>query len=278
MQGKGELLYEYHPIPANPLLLALLLVVALVTFVIAPLLSPSDLFPLGGLCFLPVILLLAMLLVGLPSPARVWSEGIEISLPLYRRVLGKRSYHPFAQISNIYPASYEVTGTFMSPFASSAGTLVHLGIGFETIDGKRLLMRFTPATLRSFRGESRGFVETLETIRGVYAGRGVLLVTRCNHYSEQELKSMHEEATAPLVSVNTTIFAFLGAPAVVALVFFIADYTGLEISGLLMTLVVFLSSIPPGLAIYKTYERSKRRNFLLTEIAKFREFVRQGNR
>src|SRR5437867_739423 len=127
-----RLIFEYRPIPMSPMSLALLILLALVTFVLGPLASPPELWPLGGVCFLPLLLLLGFVGLNHPSPTRIFDEGIEVSLPLWRRALGGRSFYPWDDVVNVYPASYEVSGAFLSPFASSAGTLVHTGVAIET--------------------------------------------------------------------------------------------------------------------------------------------------
>src|SRR5881296_2115490 len=148
---RGPLLYAYRPIPANPMTVAVLLLGLVVTFVIGPIAAgPEGLWPLGGLCFLPLAVVLATMVAFKPSPTFVFENGIEISLPLWRRILGERRYYAWSEIRDVYPRSYEVAGSFLSPFASSAGTLVHTGIGLETNEGRRLLIRFTPGSIRSF--------------------------------------------------------------------------------------------------------------------------------
>ena len=127
--GRGVPVFEYRPIPVSPMSVAILILLALVTFVLGPLASPPELWPLGGLCLLPIALVLAFVQFSRPSPTRIYAEGIEPSLPLWRRLLGGRRFFPWEDVANVYPASYEISGAFLSPFASSAGTLVHTGIG-----------------------------------------------------------------------------------------------------------------------------------------------------
>ncbi|TMK43637.1 MAG: hypothetical protein E6G55_12215, partial [Actinobacteria bacterium] len=160
-----RLIFEYRPIPMSPMSLALLILLALVTFVLGPLASPPELWPLGGVCFLPLLLLLGLIGLNHPSPTRIFDEGIEVSLPLWRRTLGGRSFYPWDDVVNVYPASYEVSGAFLSPFASSAGTLVHTGVAIETRAGERRIVRFTPGAIRGFRGETEGYVKCIAAVR-----------------------------------------------------------------------------------------------------------------
>src|SRR5437899_10860381 len=184
---RGPLLYAYRPIPANPMTVAVLLLGLVVTFVIGPIAAgPEGLWPLGGLCFVPPAAVLVAMVVFKPSPTFVFENGIAISLPLWRRILGQRRYYPWSEIRDVYPRSYEVAGSFLSPFASSAGTLVHTGIGLETNDGGRLLVRFTPGSIRAFRAESRGYLETMLVIRTRFAQGRVPMVTTAKTFSDNQ--------------------------------------------------------------------------------------------
>ncbi|MGI0148886.1 MAG: hypothetical protein ACREDF_05080, partial [Thermoplasmata archaeon] len=137
VDARGPLLYAYRPIPANPMTVAVLLLVLVVTFLIGPIAGgPAGLWPLGGLCFVPLAIVLLTMVLFKPSPTFVFEEGIEISLPWWRRILGVPRYVAWSDVRDVYPRSYEVAGSFLSPFASSAGTLVHTGIGIETKEGR----------------------------------------------------------------------------------------------------------------------------------------------
>lgn len=215
-----QLVFEYFPIPVSPMSVALLLVLGIVTFVLGPLSGTPDLWPLGGLCFLPFVLLIGFVSLSHPSPTRIFAEGIEVSLPLWRRLAGARRYYPWADVANVFPASYEISGAFLSPFASSAGTLVHTGIGLETSAGERLTVRFTPGAIRAFRGETEGFRLAMEAVRRVFRERGRPLVAHVRAYSDEEVKAMFEEARRPLLGMDSIVLAFflpvvLVAPAAI---------------------------------------------------------------
>src|SRR5438309_4202883 len=183
--GRGALLYAYRPIPANPMAVALLLLVLVVTFGIGPLVAgPEGLWPLGGLCFAPLAVVLLAMALFKPNPTYVFEHGIEVSLPLWRRMTGRPRYLPWSDVRDVYPRSYEVAGSFLSPFASSAGTLVHTGIGLETNAGRHLLVRFTPGSIRAFRAESRGYLEAMLVIRTRFAQKRVPMVTTAKTFSD----------------------------------------------------------------------------------------------
>src|SRR5256712_2015403 len=157
---RGALLYAYRPIPANPMTVAVLLLVLIVTFVNGPIAGgPEGLWPRGGLCFVPLGLVLGAIAVFKPSPTFVFEEGIEISLPWWRRLAGGRRYYRWSEIRDVYPRSYEVAGSFLSPFASSAGTLVHTGLGLEANAGGRPPIPLTPRFIRPLPAESPGYID-----------------------------------------------------------------------------------------------------------------------
>ncbi len=278
-QDPGPLLYAYKPIPANPMSVAILILLLIVTFIFGPIAAePEGLWPLSGICFLPLgVLLLAMLLFN-PSPTYVYEDGIQITLPLWRRLLGDQQDFRWVEIRDVYPASYEVSGSFMSPFASSAGTLVHVGIGIETKDGRRRLVRFTPGMIRAFRAESRGYVEAMAAIRERFARRGQPMVTTAKALTDEEVLAMQARAREPLVSISGVFLAFFLPPTIVGLVFLAASYAGLELSALLAALAIVLAFLPPAASMAATLRKSEGRNAILSDLAKFQESLREQTR
>src|SRR5207237_6381498 len=92
-EGRGPLLYAYRPIPANPMTVAIFLLVLVVTLVIGPIVAaPEGLWPLGGFCFLPLAVVLLTVALFKPSATRVFEDGIEVSLRLSRRPAASRRY------------------------------------------------------------------------------------------------------------------------------------------------------------------------------------------
>ena len=269
--GRGVPVFEYLPIPVSPMSVAVLILLALVTFVLGPLASPPELWPLGGLCFLPIAIVLGFVLLNHPSPTRVFADGMEVSLPLWRRILGSRRYYAWDEVANVYPASYEISGAFLSPFASSAGTLVHTGIGLETVAGERLVVRFTPGAIRAFRGETEGYVLAMDAVREVLRARGRPLVTNVKRYSDDEVKGMAEEARQPLLGMATIVLAFLLPPILVAAVFLL--FGGGPAA---LAVAVVGAALPPAISIVLTYRRSRRRNAVLSELSKFQESLRSS--
>ncbi len=270
MERRTEhLVFEYLPIPVSPMSVALLLVLGVVTFALGPLSGSPDVWPLGGLCFLPFALLVGFVALSHPSPTRVYTEGIEVSLPLWRRVVGGRRYYPWDGIVNVFPASYEVSGAFLSPFASSAGTLVHTGIGLETREGERLTVKFTPGAIRAFRGETEGFRLAMEAVRQVFRERGRPLVENVRAYTDEEVKAMFEQARRPLLGMDAIVLAFF-LPVLLVVAVLIAMPSGpLSVLGAAVAAI-----LPPAISISVTWRRGRRRSLVLSELSKFQESLR----
>ncbi len=278
-QDPGPLLYAYKPIPANPMSVALLILLLVVTLVVGPIAAaPEGLWPLGGICFLPLGLLLLEMALFTPNPTYVYENGIEISLPFWRRLLGEQRDFRWEEIRDIYPASYEVAGSFMSPFASSAGTLVHAGIGLETVHGRRLLVRFTPGAIRAFRAESEGFLGAMAAIRERFARHGEPMVRTAKTFSDADVLVMQAKAREPLVSVVGVFFAFFLPPTIVGVVYLGATALGLAITAPVALAAIALAVAPPALSMVWTLRRSERRNEILSELSKFQESLRERAR
>ncbi len=278
-QDPGPLLYAYKPIPANPMSVALLLLLLVVTFVLGPTAAaPEGLWPLNGICFLPLALLLLAMALFKPSPTYIYENGIEVSLPLWRRLLGQPRDFRWDEIRDVYPASYEVAGSFMSPFASSAGTLVHVGLGLETKDRQRLLVRFTPGAIRAFRAESEGYLGAMEAIRDRFTRHGEPMVTSAKTFTDAEVLELQRAARQPLVSIAGVFLAFFLPPTIIGVVFLAAIALGAPITAWLALAAVVTALVPPAASMASTLRRSERRNEILTELSKFQESLREKSR
>ena len=278
-QDPGALLYAYKPIPANPMSVALLILLLVVTLVLGPIAAaPEGWWPLNGICFLPLGILLVAMVLFRPNPTYVYENGIEISLPLWRRLVGAQKDFRWDQIRDINPASYEVSGSFMSPFASSAGTLVHAGLGLETTEGKRLLVRFTPGAIRAFRAESRSFLDALEVIRDRFARHGEPMIRTAKSFTDAQVLAMQAEARQPLVSIAAVFLAFFLPPTIVGVIFVAATAANVPLSAPLAVAAVLLALVPPAFSMVSTLRRSERRNEILSDLSKFQESLRERTR
>ncbi|HKZ63022.1 MAG TPA: hypothetical protein VJ400_01120 [Thermoplasmata archaeon] len=273
MHDRGPLLFEYKPLPMSPMVVAELLLLTIVTLA-TPFAFPSEFFPLGGACFLPLAVVVTWALLQRPSPTLVRARGIEVSLPLWRRILREDPWIPWDRVRNVYPASYEVSGAAMSPFASSAGTLVHTGLGLETADGRRRTVKFTPGSIRRFRSESPGYVYAMEAVRRAMANLGRPLVTDVRSYTDEDVLRMHADAREPLLGLGTIVYAFFLPPTIVAAGFLILSWAGMPADVPFLLAVAGLAALPPVASMWFTLGRSRRRNLLLGELAKHEEAVR----
>src|SRR5437667_12490320 len=269
-EARGPLLYAYRPIPANPMTVAVLLIGLVVTFVIGPVAAgPEGLWPLRGVCFVASALVLGVMSAFKPSPTFVFENGIEISLPLWRRILGQRRYYPWSEIRDVYPRSYEVAGSFLSPFASSAGTLVHTGIGLETREGRRLLIRFTPGSIRGFRSDSRGYLESMAVIRDRFARRAEPMVRTARTFSDAQVLELQAQAHAPLIPVSRVFLAFLLPPAILAAILLALFSAPVTLTTPIVAAAFIVALIPPAQSMIRTFRRSAQRNLLLSELPKY---------
>lgn len=278
-QDPGPLLYAYRPIPANPMSVALLILLLIVTLGIGPVAAaPEGLWPVGGICFLPLGLLLLAIVLFKPSPTYIYENGIEVSLPFWRRLLGEQKDFRWDEIRDIYPASYELAGSFMSPFASSAGTLVHAGVGLETVYGRRILVRFTPGAIRAFRAESEGFLGALAAIRDRFARHGEPMVRTAKTFTDAQVLEMEARAREPLVSIVGVFFAFFLPPSLVAAIFLAATALGAALTAPLAAVAILVALVPPAISMASTLRRSEQRNEILSELSKFQESLRERSR
>ena len=274
--GPGPLLYAYRPIPANPMTVAVLLLVSVVTLIIGPIVAaPEGLWPLGGFCFLPLAVVLLAVALFKPSATRVFEDGIEVSLPLWRRLAASRRYVSWSEIRDIYPRAYEVAGSFLSPFASSAGTLVHTGIGIETREGRRILLKFTPGSIRAFRADTQGYLEAMAVIRDRFTRRGERMVTTSKSFSDAEVLAMQSRAREPLLRIEGVFTAFFLPPSVVIVLLLAFQWAGISFTPSVIGLVLLLAFLPPAISMARTLRQSERRNEILSDLAKFQEHLRE---
>ncbi len=250
-ETRGALLYAYRPIPANPMTVAVLLLGLVVTFVIGPIAAgPEGLWPLDGLCFVPIALGVAAM-------------------------IGARRYYAWSEIRDIFPRSYEIGGSFLSPFASSAGTLVHTGIGLDTNEGERLLIRFTPGSIRAFRAESQGYLEAMAIIRNRFTRRGEPMVTTAKTFSDKQVLAMQAAAREPLVPITGVFVAFFLPPSIIAAILIALSVARVVLTPLILVAALAVALLPPAASMIRTLRQSERRNEILSELAKYQEHLRE---
>ncbi len=268
--SKGELRFEFTPLPIHPMTFALLIIMGIVaTFGVPLWLGGGEGRSMVWLWFLPFLLAGAAAVLAKPSPTRIYSGGIEPSLPLWQQLLHRRSFYPFERIRNIYPKPYYVGGATMSPFAASAGTVEHLGIGLETWGGRELILTFTPSLPGFVRGPSEGYRKAMEHLEEILGERGQPLVQEVHGYSTQEISTMKHEALRPLMAFHVIVLAFFSPIALLPLAFAGLRALGWDGGGPLLGAVVAVGLLPLALMVAITWRRSVRRHRLLREISKF---------
>lgn len=263
MEQRGELLWEYLPPRAHPILYAGLL---LFTFVLGTGSLENwarDNRPeLYVLYAAPVVGVLLVMLLLRPSAVRLHANGIAPSRPLIAR--WHRPFLAWDQLEAVYPASYDVTGAFVSPFASSDGKVTQTGLGLETPDGRVETVRFTPTRFAENTRRSRGYREAMEIVRELYAKRGRPLTPRGQVLPLEEKQRLLAEARKPFLPFFAIVFLFACAAPVLWLLLFVAHWP--------IQAALPLCLLPPLATSLRSYQQSRRRNALLNHLSRAHEY------
>ncbi len=266
---KGELKFQFVPLPLHPMTFALLIILGIVaTLGIPRALGDPEESRTAWLWFLPFFLVVTLAILGRPSPTRIYGCGVEPSLPLWRRLLGHRRFYPFDEIRNIYPKPYYVGGAAMSPFAASAGTVEHIGVGIETKGGREFLLAFTPSLPGFVQGPSEGYRLAMDHLEAILDERGQPMVQDPPTFTAEQLGDMKREVLRPLMAFHIIVLAFFSPIALLPLAFLAIGAMGWDGYGPLLYGVVVLGLLPLILMVVLTWRRSLRRHQLLREISK----------
>jgi hypothetical protein len=220
------------------------------------------------LWFLPFLLTSGAAVLARPGPMRIYTGGVAASLPSWKRLLGRDDFIPYSSLVNVFPKPYYVAGATLSPFAAAVGTVEHVGIGLETMDGRRLVLRFTPSLPGFVKGESEGYRLALGHLREALASLGRPMVTQRPSYTAQEVESMKREALRPLMAFPFITAAFFSPLAILPLGYILLQVLDLTLQPLALSSLLALSILPIAAMIYVTWRRSVRRHHLLDEISK----------
>ncbi|HUR62784.1 MAG TPA: hypothetical protein VM286_10555 [Candidatus Thermoplasmatota archaeon] len=266
MEDRGTLLWEYRPPRAHPILYAGLLVFGLV-FVTGALenLARDGRPFLYAVYAAPVVAVLALMLALRPSTTRIHDAGIAPS-----RVLLLRWWRPFLrwqQLDAVYPASYDVTGAFVSPFASSDGKVTQTGLALEARDGHRETVRFTPSRFAHNTPRSRGYKEAIDVVRAVFAQRGRPLVATAEPVSPHQRDALLAEARKPFLPFFAIVFLFAGA----APLLWVLLKLGVPVAVALPVALL----LPLGTSA-RSWMQSRRRNAILDRLSKALEHGRSA--
>ncbi len=266
MSDRGAILWEYNPPRAHPILYAGLLVFGFVflTGSVENLLrdNKASLYALYAAPLAAVLLLMALLR---PGTVRIRDAGIEpgrIALLAWRR--------PFLAWDDVvaaYPVSYDVTGAFVSPFASSDGKVTQMGLGLELSDGTIETVRFTPTRFAQTSQKSRGYREAIVLVRDLLARRGRPAIPSAEPFTRDERAALAAQARQPFLPFWAIVALFACAAPVLALLLRV----GLDVRAALPLSLVF----PVGTSLH-SYRSSRRRLRILNRLSRSAAFAEQA--
>lgn len=260
---RGRLLFEYRPPAAHPIVYAGLLVFGFVwiTGSLEALLSaaPNTIYLVYGL---PWLATLWYYLAMLPSPTRIHENGIAPSRPLLLR--WRRPFVPWDDLAAVYPSYYDVTGAFVSPFASSDGKVTQMGLALEAPNGRIETVKFTPSRFQMWQPESAGYTGAVEAVQAAFDSRP--LVHEAESFSKEEAQALIAEAHAPFLPFFAIVLLFASAAPVLWL---------LTKLGLGVGLALLLSLMAPAWVSLTSYRKSVARNAILNRLSKAAAYKRQ---
>ncbi len=259
---RGALLFEYKPPRAHPIVYAgmMLFAFVLVTGSIENLLRENR--PLIYAVYaLPLVVTGWLFMLLYPSDVRIHAEGVAPSRPLIARW-----YKPFIRFDDvdaIFPSYYDVTGAFVSPFASSDGKVTQMGLALETTSGRVETIRFTPSRFTMWQPESRGYLEALEVVKHAWGDRP--LVAKADTFSREQGEAMIAEAQKPFMPFFAIVLLFASA----APILWVLTRLGLDVAIALPLAVL----APVGVSL-KSFTESRKRHLILNRLSKAAEHRR----
>jgi hypothetical protein len=261
MKDRGALLWEYRPPRAHPIVYAFLIVFAFV-FATGSLenLARENRGELYAVYALPFLATLWVFLALYPTATRIHENGIQPSRPAW---LGRR-FVAWDELAAVYPVSYDVTGAFVSPFASSDGKVTQTGLGLEWPDGRIQTVRFTPTRFSETSRRSRGYKEAIDIVRALFQERGRRLVDRWESFTPPEREALMVQARKPFLPFFAIVFLFASAAPVLWLL-----HGGLDVPYALP-----LALVAPLATSLRSWTQSRRRNRILNRLSKEAEGLR----
>lgn len=265
---RGALLLEYRPPRAHPIVYAGLLVFAVV-FLTGSLenLLRDDRAELYLLYALPFLGTLAIYVAMLPTATRIHEDGIAPSRPVLLGWL--RPFVRWDELSAVYPASYDVTGAFVSPFASSDGKVTQTGLGLEWPDGRTETVKFTPTRFALTSRRSRGYREAYSVVLDLFERKGRRLVPSGPTYTPEEKEAMLRQARAPFLPFFAIVFLFASAAPVAWVLLRL---------GVPVEVALPLCLIAPLATSLRSWTKSRERNRILDALSRAAQLERQSDR
>lgn len=268
---RGEVLWEYRPPAAHPIVWAGLLLACAVMVLgsIENLLRDRkpELFVVYAA---PPVALLVLFLALRAGPIRIHEHGVAPSRPAL--LAWRRPFIPWSDVVAAYPIHYDVTGAFVSPFASSDGKVTLTGIGLELQGGSpsnpRLeRIKLTPTRFAQNTRRSRGYREAWPLVQDRFARAGRPLVPDAPTYSDAERARMEAEARAPFLPFFAIVVLFACAAPVLAVLVKV---------GVPPPIALALCVVPPLGTSLRSWTQSRRRNRILNALSKAAQHQQQA--
>ena len=265
---RGALLFEYRPPRGHPMVYA-----AFVAFGAVMLMGwvenlLRDQRPELYLIYAaPVLFALCIYVALWPSPVRIHARGVAPS-----RILLRRFHRPFIawdQVAAVYPCHYDVTGAFVSPFASSDGKVTQTGLAVEAAGGQVDTLRFTPTRFARNTRRSRGFREAYQVVSELFDQMGRPMVPSARMYSDQERRAMERQARKPFLP----FFAIVALLACAAPILAVGAWLDAPVWASLP-----IALAPPTFVVLRSWRKSVERNAILNALSRSleRERLREG--
>ncbi len=264
---RGRLLWEYQPPKAHPIVYAgmLLFAFVLVTGSIENALRANR-SVIYAVYAMPLVVTLWLFVMFMPSPVRIHDNGIAPPRPLIARWW--RPFIPFAAVRAIYPSYYDVTGAFVSPFASSDGKVTQMGIALEQVVGddvRTTTIRFTPSRFTMWEPESRGYLEAIDVIKQAWGDRP--LVAEAETFTKEQGEAMIAEAQKPFLPFFAIVLLFASS----APILFILTSPWIEMP---VRWALPLSLLAPLGVSLRSFWESRKRHRILNRLSKAAEYKR----
>ncbi len=273
---RGPLLLEYRPPRVHPILYAGIILSGLVFLsggVLENLLRDQRL-EVAAFYAAPVVVVALLMLLLRNSDTRIYAHGISPSRTVLDQArnligLGRRpAFVAWSELEAVYPTYYDVTGAFVSPFASSDGKVTQMGLGLEFPGGAVWTVPFTPSAFTRWEAESAGYLAAMDIVRGRFQELNRPLVPDAERLDVATRERLIAEAEAPFLGFFTILVIVAAAAPIIALLSGVLD-------------VPVWASLPLGLAAplgigIQSWRRSRRRNAILNRVSRSMEFERTG--
>lgn len=262
---RGRLLFEYRPPRAHPIVYAGLMLFGFVfvTGAVENLLR-QDSPTVYAAYALPLLLTAFWFVSQYPSDIKIHQDGIAPARPLWRR--WHRPFVRWDDLVAVYPTYYDVTGAFVSPFASSDGKVTQMGLGLERADGRVETVRFTPSRFTMWQPRSRGYKGAMAAVRHAYAEAGRPLTPHAETFTPDQQAAMAAEARRPFLPFFVIVALFASAAPVLWLLTVPFDVP--------VGIALPVSLLAPLGTSLQSHRRSRARNRILNRLSKAAEYAR----